>query len=69
MSAQQNPLGLRLKAPEDLLRRDRLPTFKTRDLTLGGSNLSKAQGVTGTKNDANKKIFKPNLNVARTKSK
>lgn len=71
MTAPQNHLQtLRLKSPAELLRKDRLPSFKTRDLTLGGKagiNI-KAEPKDAAAANANKKVFKPNLNVARTKN-
>lgn len=69
MSAPNHVPTLRLKSPAELLRKDRLPSFKTRDLTLGGlSGLQIKAEPKDSAAAANKKVFRPNLNVARTKN-
>lgn len=78
MSAPKNHVPtLRLKSPAELMRKDRLPSFKTaRDLTLGGlagfniktEPKESAAAAAAALAAANKKVFKPNLNVTRTKN-
>lgn len=56
---------IKVKNEMDLLRKDRLPSFKSRDLTLGGlaSVNMKTSNTASTKRE-----FKPNLNVQRNKN-
>lgn len=59
---------IKVKNEIDLLRKDRLPSFKSRDLTLGG--LAAGLNLKTTNNAANssKRDFKPNLNVQRNRN-
>lgn len=79
MSAPHNHVPtLRLKSPAELLRKDRLPSFRTRDLTLGGlagvniktepRDSAATVAAAAAAANANKKVFKPNLNVTRSKN-
>lgn len=56
---------IKVKNEMDLLRKDRLPSFKSRDLTLGG--LASVNMKT-TNTASTKREFKPNLNVQRNKN-
>ncbi|XP_063700664.1 DNA-directed RNA polymerase III subunit RPC4 [Culicoides brevitarsis] len=56
---------IKVKNEMDLLRKDRLPSLKSRDLTLGG--LASVNMKT-TNTASTKREFKPNLNVQRNKN-
>lgn len=66
------PGTIKVKSEMDLLRKDRLPSFKSRDLTLGGlGNLNiRTNSIlnANSKSTVAKKEFKPNLNVTRNKN-